>query len=134
MAQDQAKIITETDDHEIIGSASQPPLEKSAPNDLDKDYIFKSAMETLTRLDELIVKVNGRDHKPIRGAEWLSGDAKDLCDRLVEAKQPVIQLVDRIRKIGPPVQEEDNSMYLELFDYWKVVDPLISEAYKFLGQ
>ncbi|KAL2689198.1 hypothetical protein Neosp_003250 [[Neocosmospora] mangrovei] len=134
MAQDQANITTESDDHEVIGYASQPPPEKSAPNDLDRDYIFKSAMETLTRLDELIVKVNGREGKPIRGAEWLSTDAKNLCDRLVEAKKPVIELVDRIRKNGPPVREEDNSMYLELFDYWKVVDPLISEAYKFLGQ
>lgn len=133
MAQDQAKIITETDAHEIIGYASQPPPEGSAPNDLDQDYIFKSAMETLTRLDELIVKVNGREHNPIRGAEWLSGDAKDLCDRLVEAKKPVVELVDRLRKNGPPVREEDNSMYLELFGYWNVVDPLISEAYKFLG-
>ncbi|KAJ4242699.1 hypothetical protein NW757_011925 [Fusarium falciforme] len=133
MAQDQAKIITETDDHEIIGYASQPPPEGSAPNHLDQDYVFKSAMETVTRLDELIVKVNNRVHKPIRGAEWLSTDAKDLCDRLVEAKKPVIELVDRIRRDGPPIREEDNSMYLELFGYWNVIDPLISEADKFLG-
>lgn len=132
MAQIQTKVDTETGDHEIIGCANQPP-DASVPNDLGQDYVFKSAIETVACLDELIVKVNRRVYKHIMGADWLSTDAKDLCDRLVRAKKPVIELTNRIRRNGPPIREEDNSMYLELFGYWNVIDPLISEADKFLG-
>ncbi|RSL43189.1 hypothetical protein CEP54_015191 [Fusarium duplospermum] len=146
MSQNSDQTSTKTDDHEIIGSANQPAPEGivgyanqpapegTVPNELDEDYVFKAGMETLKRLDELMVKVNLRVHKPIQGAEWLSTEAEDLRDRLVEAKKPVVELVNWIRVNGPPVGEEDNSMYLELFEHWKTVDPLISEADRWTGE
>ncbi|RSL94939.1 hypothetical protein CDV31_014114 [Fusarium ambrosium] len=142
MTQNADKITTETHNDEVVGHAdqpvvdeivgyaNQPPPEGTVPNALDKDYVFQACTETVARLDELIAKVDSQVHKP----KWLSAKPKDLRDRLVEAKKPIIEMVNRIRVNGPPVQEEDNSMYLELFGYWKVVDPLISEVHKWLGE
>ncbi|RMJ09197.1 hypothetical protein CDV36_011188 [Fusarium kuroshium] len=121
MTQNADKITTETHNDEVVGHAdqpvvdeivgyaNQPPPEGTVPNALDEDYVFKASMETVTRLDELIVKVDSRVHKPIKGVKWLSAEPKDLRDRLVEAKKPIIEMVNRIRLHGPPVREEDNS-------------------------
>lgn len=133
MAQDQVNVKNETGDDGITGYADQPAPKGPASSVLDHDYVFKSGIETITRLDELIVQVDSKANKPTKGAEWLAMGAKDLRDRLVEAKKPVIELLNHMRRNGPPAQPEDNTLLLELFGSWKVVDPLISEADLFLG-
>ncbi|KAJ4315792.1 hypothetical protein N0V84_008196 [Fusarium piperis] len=121
MAQSQPKVDTETDDDEIIGHADQPAPKGPMPDVLEHDFVFKRGLQTVRRVDELIVKVDIKANEHIKGAE-------DLRDRLVEAKKPIIELLNQIRKNGPLVQEEGIAQLQDRLSYWNAVGHLIWDA------
>ncbi|KAI8682009.1 hypothetical protein NCS55_00455000 [Fusarium keratoplasticum] len=147
MENHQATAQKETEDGEVIGHATQPlenldqvdqpvlPDEKVIEERMQqgRDSIIQTVMKTVQEIDDRIFKINERIQNHIPGAQWLSADAEDLRDRLVEAKKPIAQMLKDMTE--PESNAEGNEVIL-LVRFWALLAQshnICLEADKFLG-
>lgn len=128
---------TDIDDSEIIDYTDQsvpreePVMEVMPAN--SEEYVIGLVMKTAKEFDDRIFKISERIHKPIPGAEWLSTDAKDLRDRLVEAKKPIAAMLQDMANAESSIEGSEITLFFRLEALMGGVEEIRAEADKFLG-
>ncbi|KAJ4182726.1 hypothetical protein NW755_010223 [Fusarium falciforme] len=138
----------ETEDGEVIGHATQPlenlgqadqpvsPDEKVIEERMQqgRESIIQTVMKTVQEIDDRIFKINERIHKHIPGAQWLSTDAEDIRDRLVETKKPIAQMLKNMTEPESNIEGDEVILLVRFWGFLAQSQNICLEADRFLGK
>lgn len=99
-----------------------------------RDSLIQSVMKTVQEVDDRIFKMNELILNSVPGGEWLSPDAKDVRDRLVEAKEPIAQMLKELTEPDPNVEGDEVKLFVRFWSFLAHSPKVCLESNRFLGK
>lgn len=99
-----------------------------------RDSLLQSVMKTAREVDDRIFEMNQLILKSVYEGEWLSPDANDVRQRLVDVKRTIPHMLKDLTEPDPNVEETEAKLLARVRSFLAYIQEVCQESERFLGK